>query len=93
MAGAHDRVGVDREPYCWTRLAQWTGASTHVAAEQEADLTHRPNPSPHLTATGEIRLVTSTATMLGWGDGLAYADASTRTTAKPVKAQPELALL
>ena len=29
---------------------------------------------------------------MGWGDGLAYADASTRTTAKPVKAQPELAL-
>ena len=29
---------------------------------------------------------------MGWGDGLAYADASTRTTARPVKAQPELAL-
>jgi len=29
---------------------------------------------------------------MGWGDGLAYADASTRITARPVKAQPELAL-
>ena len=28
---------------------------------------------------------------MGWGDGLAWADASTRTTAKPVKPQPELA--
>jgi len=26
-AGAHGRVGASREHYCWTHLAQWTGAS------------------------------------------------------------------